>query len=580
MQQARKSVPERRGKVNYAQHFQRGTTPQSEQAHPAQVTNSAGGYSFQIDCWGRLARFLVLGSEGGTYYVGERDLTRDNAKAIDECLATDPARAVQVIADISDAGRAPKNSPAIFALVLAASHTSPAARREALRALPKVCRTGTHLFEFFDAISKQRGFGRGLRRALAAWYTSKSEVDLCRQLAKYRQRNGVTHRDVFRQAHPDFAPELQPVARWVVGAEAAVERHVARGQKAAPKSVTYASTGLFPAYLQGFNALQQTDSLPEVVRLIGEHGFTHEMVPSQWLKELSVWEALLTRMPMTAMIRNLGRMTAIGLLKPMSDASRQVVSKLRNETALRKARVHPIAVLLALTTYQSGRGLKGSLSWSPTREIVDALDEAFYLAFSNVEATGKRVCLALDVSGSMQSAIAGTHISARTASAAMAMVTARTESAWHCVGFMSGGFDGGPSMHYGHRAGIRALNISPRQRLDDIVRGMDRLPFGGTDCALPMLYAQANKLEFDAFCVYTDSETWHGAIHPHEALCRYRQATGIGAKLIVVGMTSGGFTIANPEDPGMLDVVGFDAAAPAVMSDFIRGSLDSEHAAE
>jgi len=44
---------------------------------------------------------------------------------------------------------------------------------------------------------------------------------------------------------------------------------------------------------------------------------------------------------------------------------------------------------------------------------------------------------------------------------------------------------------------------------------------------------------------------------------------GIAAKLIVVAMTSNGFTIADPDDAGMLDVVGFDTATPQVISDFV-----------
>ena len=66
-------------------------------------------------------------------------------------------------------------------------------------------------------------------------------------------------------------------------------------------------------------------------------------------------------------------------------------------------------------------------------------------------------------------------------------------------------------------------------------------------------------------------ETWFGQVHPHQALDRYRQKTGLAAKLIVVGMTATNFSIASPDDPGMLDVVGFDTAAPRVMADFITG---------
>ena len=94
------------------------------------------------------------------------------------------------------------------------------------------------------------------------------------------------------------------------------------------------------------------------------------------------------------------------------------------------------------------------------------------------------------------------------------------------------------------------------------------LPFGGTDCALPMLWAAENQVPVDVFCIYTDSETWAGDIHPAQALRAYRQKTGIGAKLVVIGMVSNGFSIADPTDGGMLDVVGFDTATPSIIADF------------
>jgi 60 kDa SS-A/Ro ribonucleoprotein len=93
---------------------------------------------------------------------------------------------------------------------------------------------------------------------------------------------------------------------------------------------------------------------------------------------------------------------------------------------------------------------------------------------------------------------------------------------------------------------------------------------GGTDCALPMIWALKNKVEVDAFVVYTDSETWHGKIHPVQALREYRDRMGIPAKLIVVGMVANQFSIADPNDAGMLDVVGFDTASPQLIADFAR----------
>ena len=235
-----------------------------------------------------------------------------------------------------------------------------------------------------------------------------------------------------------------------------------------------------------------------------------------------------------------------------------------------------MSVLSALKVYEQGHGERSqkranALSWTPAREIVDALNEAFYLAFRSMEPTGKKHLLALDISGSMTcGTIAGVPgLTPRVASAAMAMATARLEPEYAVVGFAAAtGLSG--SLSANGIDGIRPLGISPRQRLDDVLKAVENLPFGGTDCSLPMIWAQKNRIEVDTFIVYTDNETWAGKMHPFQALREYRQAMGRPARLVVVGMTATRFTIADPTDPGMLDVVGFDAAAPRVMADFTR----------
>ena len=42
---------------------------------------------------------------------------------------------------------------------------------------------------------------------------------------------------------------------------------------------------------------------------------------------------------------------------------------------------------------------------------------------------------------------------------------------------------------------------------------------------------------------------------------------------VIGGMASNGFSNADPADPGMLDVVGFDTATSQLISDFARGAL-------
>ena len=275
-------------------------------------------------------------------------------------------------------------------------------------------------------------------------------------------------------------------------------------------------------------------------------------------------------MPMTALIRNLATMTRVGVIAPGSDGTARAVAQLGDAERIRAARVHPIALLAALRTYASGRGARGRGEWAPVREVVDALDAAFYVAFDNVEPAGTRLLLALDVSGSMGwGAVAGVpSLTPRDASAALALVTAATEERYEIVGFMR---RCAPARDLS--ATVSRRSRSAASAAGGRVQTVSDLPFGGTDTALPMLYARAKEREVDTFVIYTDSETWAGDVHPVQALRDYRRASGIDARLVVVGMVSNGFSIADPGDPGMLDVVGFDTATPQLISDFARGAL-------
>jgi 60 kDa SS-A/Ro ribonucleoprotein len=541
-------------------------TPQTQPIPGKNMTaNSAGGYTFAVDQWERMKRFLILGSEGGSYYASEQTLTAENAKNVIKCIEADGKRTVAIIVAISDGGRAPKNDPAIFALALAAAYGDDATRKIALNALPQVCRIGTHLFTFVEYIKGMRGWGRGLRRAIGTWYASMDERQLAYQLVKYRQRNGWTHIDTLRKAHPMPISTTQgEIYKWVT-----------KRDEVAWKSEPTQPENDAMAFIWAFERVQEAADVNTVLNLIQTYDLPREALPTQWLNNAAVWEALLAKMPMTAMIRNLGNMSKSGLLVAGSDAEKHIVKALTDAKLLRKARVHPIAVLSALRVYAGGTALKGgnrygnaayynppqNQDWTPVAKVIDALDTAFELAFQSIEPTNKSTMLALDVSGSMgMGTIAGVPgLNPREGSAAMAMVTARTEPNYMFTAFS-------------HQ--MVPLNISAKMRLDDVIKTVSGLNFGMTDCALPMVYAMEKKLKIETFMVFTDSETYFNkSLHPIQALHDYRQKMGIAAKLIVVGMISNGFTIADPEDGGCLDVVGFDTSAPAVMADFARGTI-------
>ena len=548
-----------------ARTYNTKVTPQSRPVPGKnQVANNAGGYAFAITPWEQLNRFLILGSEGGTYYVGEQKLTKENAKNVEACIKADGGRVVDTIVDVSDKGRAPKNDPALFALAMAMSQGDDATKRKALLAVPKVARIGTHLFHLADYVNEMRGWGKGLRKAFSRWYTERTPESLDLQVVKYQQRDGWSHRDILRLTHPKPRTDAENLAfKWVTGK---IDGDMDKLQATHP-------------LIYGYELVKRATDEAEVLRLVEQYKLPLEAIPTE-KQTVKVLAQALPNMGITAVIRNLGRYTSLGIVDAGTSERNYVLKRITNEQELIQGRVHPLNVLLALKTYAQGRGMRGKLTWNPDGKVTDALDEAFYMAFKAVEPTGKRILLALDVSGSMGVSLGDLPISCREGTAAMAMVTARVEQDWEIVGFTSGGpysWSGtgnrtAPALEGGDM-GLTPLGITPRQRMDDVVRQISNLDFGGTDCSLPMLWAKKHKRPFDAIIIYTDSETWHGGIHPFQALKDYRQVMGLDTKLIVVGMVATPFSIADPSDAGMLDVVGFDTAAPNIMSEFIKGNL-------
>jgi 60 kDa SS-A/Ro ribonucleoprotein len=529
--------------------------------------NTAGGSACAVDDWTRLRRFLVLGSEGGRYYASEWTLTRENATAVERCIRTDGRRAVAEIVRVSDEGRAPKSDPALFGLAMAAGLGDADTRRAALDALPQVARTGTQLFQFATFVEGFRGWGRSLRRAVGRWYADQPVDALADQAVKHRRRGGIQHRDLLRLAHPGQRVSAGNPSVAVTEDHRRLFEWMVRGRS---------SDGL-PRLVEGFVRAQAAQTPAETARLVADYRLPSEAIRAEHLGAPDVWTALLADMPMTELVRNLAKMTRVGVLAPGSAGTVAAVARLRDAEEIRRERLDPIPLLAALRTYGSARGVRGRARWAPVAEVVDALDAAFHTAFRNVEPTGKRLLLALDVSSSMAwGDIAGVPgVTPHEASTAMALLTAATEPHHEIVGFFAGGWfrDRGRHRYEGLPDGLTRLKLSPRQRFDDALQVVDDAPFGATDCALPMLYARALERDVDTFVIYTDSDTAWGDVHPVQALRDYRAASGIDARLVIVGMVSNGFSIADPADAGMLDVVGFDTATPQLIADFARQAV-------
>lgn len=528
-------------------------TPQTSKAAKGQKKNSAGGYSFKTSKLEGIKRFLLLGTDGSSYLSSSK-MTADRATDLIKALSSDATthRAiVDLIVEYSTEGRAVKQSPGLFALAVATTHGEDTSRAYAYAALPKVARTASTLFEFLSYRLMFGAWSMGLRKAIARWYTEKSPEQIAFQGVKYRQREGWTHRDVLRSAHPKPKnDDYDDIFRYLSGKD---------GYAAALPSVVY-----------GYEKAKTVKG-KELVKVIEETRVPWEALPTEALNDKAVWKALFENksLPLGALIRQLPRLTRLGMFDPMGGGfTEQVIARLTDEAELQKARIHPIGILTSLSTYESGRG-QGS-TWVPNQKIAAALDEAFYKSFKYAEPSNKRFMFAIDLSASMTWNKISANLDSRDIAGALALVALNTEPYTMVTGFTAGGY----GVNNGGRfaSGISELSINKNMRLQDVTGYISRQRAGGTDAALPMLYAAEQKLDVDTFVVVTDNETWAGRIHPHEALLRYRKAMGKPeAQMIVLATTATRFSIADPKDPNSLDIPGFDAAVPKVISEFAKG---------
>ena len=221
-------------------------------------------------------------------------------------------------------------------------------------------------------------------RAFARWYNDMDAGRLALQAVKYQSRDGWSHRDVLRKAHP-VAPSAQHQAiyHWMVKGWDSV------GETPHPDRVL-ATIWAF----ERAKRMKDRARRPRAVRAGREYGLPHECVPTEMKQHPEVWEALLPHMGLTAMLRNLGKMTEVGLLGALSEAER-VRGRPAVATPRRCARRACTRSRCSsrCKTYAQGHGDKGKLTWKPRQKIVDALDRAFYLSFETLAPTGARTLL-------------------------------------------------------------------------------------------------------------------------------------------------------------------------------------------
>jgi 60 kDa SS-A/Ro ribonucleoprotein len=518
---------------NYSSHLT--TNPQTQPVHGRMdmVKNNAGGYIFEITPQERLERFILIGSEGGTYYVDEQKLTVENAVAIIKLIKENGTQVVSTVVDFATNNRAPKADPGLFVLALTMTYGNEATKKAAYDSVTKVCRTSTQLFTLVANLKNMRGWSRGLRNAIGKFYTSKTEQQLAYQIVKYRNRAGYTHRDILRLAHPTTTnPGINNILKFAVD-------KVSASESGNP-------------LIRAFGEAQASSSDDELVSLIREHKLTWEMVPTESLNIPKVLDALLESMPLHALLRNLNRFSSAGMTKGNSDTVRKIVAKLSDKEYVSRSGVHPITVVNATLTYSSGRGFRGGKTWDANQNIVDALNGTFYTALESLASTGKDVLIGVDISDSMGHAVNNSALNASQLANVLALTMLKSEPNSELVWFDTK---------------IRTPEFGRRSSLDEV---LSRAPYGGgTDCAQPIIYALENARKYDAIIILTDNETWAGEKHASKALEQYRKSVNSDVKVIEVALVSNPYSNHPSEDKNLLRIVGFDSSVTDVINSYL-----------
>lgn len=528
------------------------TTPQTEPIPGSgQVKMESGGYGWQVSDWVRLGRFLSYGSEGGTFYTSEQKHTADNVKALDACLKQNGQAVVEEILRYSEGNLSAKHSAVVFALAYASEKGDRETKAAVFKALPRVCRTYSQLQEWFSYQATLRGkwsVGRGRDKALERWFNEKPTADLAYQVVKYRSRHNVTTDRLMKLVRPKPPTEQHStIYNWMRRGWAEV------GENPHPEGEL--------RQIWAYERLKATKDIKEVVRVITENRLTQEMVPTDWHGKKEVWQALLPSMPLFARLRNLGRLTSLGVLEPFSDETKRFVADITSPDYIKKARIHPWALYLAMKVYGSGKGVKGSLVWSPIQTIVAALEEAVFLSFVNVEPTGKDLLIAVDTSGSMHSYKVqhgpgkddNNLVGCLELAALMCLVFARTESSHEIIAFDTR---------------VHEVNVNASTSLQAAVQEFSKLG-GGTNCNLPIEHLASHNRRVDGMVMLTDEQTWAGKGHVGPMWKAYGDKFNPDARMAIAQFVANGNTLCLPDDPNQMDFVGFGPEAPLVLNRFL-----------
>lgn len=532
-----------------------------EPSGSATTNHSVKSQPWEVDDKARLCRFLCYGSEGDIYTAREEvHVGMESAEALMTMLAD--GRGSEVVEDIrrySQDGRAVSMGPCLFALAVCSQYSDMKTRQAAFKALKEVCQDPEYLFDFIQykkdiKVDMKTGiWGRALRKAISDWYNGQNAINLAVSVTKCKQRNGWSHQDLLKLSH----------TKPVNDAIALVCKYIMKGWKEVQAEYADKENSeevlKVLSYLEVMEKVKHSCDETEVINLIEEHSLETDQLRTDHLKSKQVWKVLLKEMPLQSLMKRLGKMTTKKVLEPGSSDTHTVCDRIQNDTALKKAKIHPFSILVDLENYKKGQGYQGKTKWEPDGNIIQAMDSAFYKSLLHLDPMDKNLVLAVDITTSLSSIVPGTSVSTAVAAAAITLFFASTETNTQVLAYSGGS--------------LVPCSVSAGMTLEQVTAELVKSPSECTDCTLPMAWATENGKAVDVFVVLTNNPIWAFGASPVEALKKHRQKTGTFSKFVMCGLTSIGHAIADTPDRGVLSICGFDLGAVTLIRNIAQGFI-------
>ncbi|NDJ84516.1 MAG: TROVE domain-containing protein [Chloroflexi bacterium] len=431
------------------------------------TVNAAGFPAFERPIEERYLQVLLTNSLTGTFYARSTQLVSQSLALHAEMAATAPGFMARALVYARTEGLMRLQPILGLAYLAKADHQLFSA------VFDRVIRTPGDLADFVEIVRDSAvpgRMGRAVKRAINAWLNNLSEY----HAIKYsRGGQGYSLADILRLTHPVPVNERQDaIFMWLVDRE----RWAAHDEAPlTPQIAAFEALKRLPTPVAATDAR----SLIEVGRL------PYEVVTGVVKPDCELWGYLLRQMPYLALLRHLNTLQRAGVFNDASQGE-YVVGRLSDAEAIRKAMVLPFQLYAAYVAFEPE---------SPDeKQIQMALVDALEMAFVNMPALGKRVCIAPDVSGSMSGRLS--HQGAtRYIDVAAIFAAALVKSNPNALALP---FD----------TGILPLSVSSRDSMVTIANQVAGKLGGGTAISAPISHLLDNRIQVDTFIGITDNVEW------------------------------------------------------------------------